>query len=69
MPVLPAADGLGVAADALTELLLGEADGLAGGAELRTDDPAAGEYPVGRGLAVHPIKAWVILVRSPYPCG
>ena len=57
MSVLPAGDGLGVAADELTELLLGEAGGFAGGAELRTDDPAAGEYPGGRALAVHPIKA------------
>lgn len=54
--VLPAADALRVAVGSFSELFLGEAGGFAGGAELRTDGPAAGVYPVGRGVAVHPSK-------------
>ena len=54
MSVLPPADALDVPVDSFAELLLGEADHLAGGANLRPDGPAAGEYPGGGWVEVHP---------------
>lgn len=56
MPVLPAADALHVAVDAFAELLLGEPSFSTRCAELHTDNPAAGNYPVGRLVAVHATK-------------
>lgn len=52
--VLPPADRLVVAPDAVAELYLGEAGLLAGLAKLYPDGPVSGEDPLGRGVVWHP---------------